>query len=119
MWTRRSAIAHPLIIFEICIFLSLTVQSFEACGFHRFKDNLMTKLMSGTERQFDVIRRYSIAFLEMHVAKRKKSTHVLKQTDSMLTRYEKELDLDKSQRDIIPPGGAEQIVSLDARTSGQ
>ena len=86
---------------------------------NRFKNTLLTRLMSGTEQQFDVICRYSIAFLETHVARRKKSNHVLKQTDSMLTHYEKELDSDRSQRDIILPikESAERIVAPDARSS--
>lgn len=57
---------------------------------NHFEDNRITKLRSGTEEQFDVIRRYSIAFLEKHVAGRENSVHVLERSDPMLTRYDKE-----------------------------
>jgi predicted dienelactone hydrolase len=45
------------------------------------------RLLSGTERQFEVIRRYSIAFLETYVAGRGDPGHVLEHGDPMLTRY--------------------------------
>ncbi|MBI4191484.1 MAG: hypothetical protein HY525_13225 [Betaproteobacteria bacterium] len=54
---------------------------------NRFVDNHRARRLSGTEKQFDVIRRYSIAFLEKHVAGRKDSDRVLKHSDAMLTRY--------------------------------
>jgi predicted dienelactone hydrolase len=53
----------------------------------RFADNLGARLLSGTEEQFDVIRRYSIAFLEKHIAGRQDSGHVLERRDPLLTRY--------------------------------
>lgn len=57
---------------------------------NRFSDNRRTRLLSGTEKQFEVIRRYSIAFLEKYVAGRQDPGHVLEQNDPMLTRYDKE-----------------------------
>lgn len=54
---------------------------------NRFADNQRTQLLSGTEEQFEVIRRYSIAFLEKYVAGRKDSGYVLERSDPMLTRY--------------------------------
>jgi predicted dienelactone hydrolase len=55
---------------------------------NRFADNRRTKVLSGTEEQFEVIRRYSIAFLEKHVAGRKDFGHVLERSDPLLTRYD-------------------------------
>jgi predicted dienelactone hydrolase len=54
---------------------------------NRFVDNPGARLLSGTEEQFEVIRRYSIAFLERHVAGRKDTDNVLGQKDSLLARY--------------------------------
>ncbi|MFH1022620.1 MAG: hypothetical protein V1809_04470 [Planctomycetota bacterium] len=54
---------------------------------NRFADNRKTKMLSGTEEQFEVIRRYSIAFLEKHVAGRKDSGHALERGDPLLTRH--------------------------------
>jgi len=54
---------------------------------NRFADNRRTRLLSGTERQFELIRRYSIAFLEKHVAGRTDSGNVLERRDPLLTRY--------------------------------
>ena len=54
---------------------------------NRFVDNRRARLLSGTEEQFEVIRRYSIAFLEKHVAGRKDIDNVLGQKDSFLARY--------------------------------
>jgi predicted dienelactone hydrolase len=54
---------------------------------NRFADNLRTRLLSGTEEQFEVIRRYSIAFLEKHVAGNRDSGLVLERSDPMLSRY--------------------------------
>ncbi len=56
-----------------------------------FSDNFMSRLLSGTEAQFEVIRRYSIAFLEKYVAGRKDTGHVLERSDPMLTRNMTEL----------------------------
>ena len=63
-----------------------------------FADTLGAKLMSGTEKQFEVIRRYSIAFLEKHAAERSGSDQVLERSDPMLTRYIKEPSADASKK---------------------
>jgi predicted dienelactone hydrolase len=55
-----------------------------------FADNRMTRLLNGTEEQFEVIRRYSIVFLEKYVAGRQDSGRVLERSDPMLTRYTRE-----------------------------
>ncbi len=54
---------------------------------NRFTDNRRARLVSGTEEQFEVIRRYSIAFLEKYVAGKKDLDHILERSDPMLTRY--------------------------------
>lgn len=54
---------------------------------NRFVDNRRTRRLSGTEKQFELIRRYSIAFLEKYVAGRKDSGRILEQSDPLLTRY--------------------------------
>ncbi len=53
---------------------------------NRFRDDLRARLLSGTEEQFEVIRKYAIAFLEKHVAGRKNSGRVLEGSDPMLVR---------------------------------
>lgn len=58
---------------------------------NRFSDNYGAKVLSGSEAEFDVIRRYSVAFLEKHVAGRGDSGHVLERSDPGLTRYAVEL----------------------------
>jgi len=45
---------------------------------------------SGTEEQFEVIRWYSIAFLEKYVAGEKDSDHVLNQSHALLSSYLRE-----------------------------
>ena len=57
---------------------------------NRFTHKRSARWLSGTEDQFDVIRRYSIAFLEKHVAGKDGQEEVLKQRDALLTRYLKE-----------------------------
>jgi predicted dienelactone hydrolase len=52
-----------------------------------FADNRMSRLLSGSEEQFKVIQRYSIAFLERHVAGKKDSGLVLERKDPLITRY--------------------------------
>lgn len=54
---------------------------------NRFADNRRARLLSGSETQFEVIRRYAIAFLEKYVAGRQDSGHVLERRDPLLTRY--------------------------------
>ena len=65
-----------------------------------FADNSRARLLSGTEEQFEVIRRYSMAFLEKHIAGRIDSGHVLERSDPLLTRYftEPVSDPDKPRR---------------------
>ncbi len=70
---------------------------------NRFADNRRTRLLSGTEEQFDVIRRYSIAFLEKHVAGRKDSGHMLERSDSLLARYVTEPVADASKQNLKAP----------------
>ena len=53
-------------------------------------DRLAARFLSGAEEQFSVIRRYSIAFLEKHVAGRKGADSVLEQEDALLARYIRE-----------------------------
>jgi predicted dienelactone hydrolase len=67
---------------------------------NRFADNAMARLMSGTEAQFDVIRRYSIAFLEKYVAGRKDAGHVLNRSDPLLKRYMREPVADAFKQDL-------------------
>ncbi len=55
---------------------------------NRFSNRLGALLMSGSEEEFAVIRKYSIAFLEHYVAGRADPDHVLKQTDQLLKRYD-------------------------------
>lgn len=57
---------------------------------NRFSGALGARLMSGTESQFEVIRRYSIAFLERHVLGREYAEHVLRENDPMLAGYWRE-----------------------------
>ena len=75
---------------------------------NRFVDNRRTRLLSGTEEQFEVIRRYSIAFLEKHVAGKKDSDHVLERSDRMLTRYARKRSPDPSIRDSETSGHTER-----------
>ncbi|MEE4354531.1 MAG: hypothetical protein V2J25_16855 [Desulfatiglans sp.] len=63
---------------------------------NRFVDKPMTRRLSGTEEEFVVIRKYSIAFLEKHVAGKKGSNHILQRRDKMLTRYTRQPGLDSS-----------------------
>ncbi|MCD4824190.1 MAG: hypothetical protein K8S55_06245 [Phycisphaerae bacterium] len=54
-----------------------------------FSDTIAAKLLSGTNRQFDVIRRYSIAFLEKHVNGKTNTKSVLEKQDAMLSDYKR------------------------------
>ena len=54
---------------------------------NRLNDNPASRWLSGTEEQFDVIRRYSIAFLEKHVADSPEADFILDQKDLLLVRY--------------------------------
>jgi len=63
---------------------------------NRFSDTRRAKLLSGNEQQFDVIRRYSIAFLEKYVAGKKHGAKILEHSDPMLVRFIKETSLEPS-----------------------
>lgn len=54
---------------------------------NRFADTFMASHLSGSEKQFELIRRYAIAFLEKHVAQKPAADHVLVQRDPQLVRY--------------------------------
>jgi predicted dienelactone hydrolase len=54
---------------------------------NRFANKRWARFLSGTHEQFKVIHRYSIAFLEKHVAQRKDADKVLRQKDALLSRY--------------------------------
>lgn len=81
---------------------------------NRFVDNLRARLLSGTEEQFGVIRRYSIAFLERHVAGKKDSDQVLEQGHALLTRYLREPSPGVPKRDSASRNTAEQDAPADA-----
>lgn len=53
-----------------------------------FADTRRGRLLSGTAEEFEVISRYSIAFLEKHVAGRNDPGRILERSDPMLVRYE-------------------------------
>ncbi len=53
-------------------------------------DRLSARFLSGTPEQFEVIRRYSVAFLEKYVAGRDDSGHLLEQRDPQLVNYQHE-----------------------------
>lgn len=67
---------------------------------NRFAHSRISKRLSGTEEQFEVIRRYAIAFLETYVAGKKDTRRVLESSDPMLTRYEKELGMNASNAGV-------------------
>jgi len=54
---------------------------------NRFTTRRGTRYLSGTEAQFEVIRRYSVAFLEKHVAGKQDAGDVLGKKDALLERY--------------------------------
>ena len=54
-----------------------------------FSRRLGSRFLGGSEEEFEVIRRYSLAFLERHVAGVLGADEVLAQGDPMLTRYER------------------------------
>ena len=57
---------------------------------NRFTDKPGSRFLGGTEEQFEVISRYSIAFLEKYVAGKMDHGRVLEQQDRLLTRYLRE-----------------------------
>ena len=54
---------------------------------NRFIDDRMVGILSGNKEIFMVIRRYSTAFLENHIADKNDAIYILKQSNPMLTRY--------------------------------
>jgi len=62
---------------------------------NRFADTRGARLLSGTEEQFSIIRRYAIAFLEKYVAEKKDPDRTLERGDSRLTRYLREPSADQ------------------------
>lgn len=52
-----------------------------------YSDGLVKFLLSGSEDQFDVIRRYSIAFLEKYVAGNEAAGQLLAHKDAFFSRY--------------------------------
>ncbi len=66
-----------------------------ACGTHFsfntcLADTLAARFFfSGSEDQFEVIRRYAVAFLEKHVAGNPRADQVLARPDPLLTRFER------------------------------
>lgn len=66
---------------------------------NRFTGRRAARLLGGDdERLFDVIRRYSIAFLEKHVVGKKDAAQVLNQNDPLLTRYVRDLGVNDPER---------------------
>ena len=55
---------------------------------NRFSDNTWAQRMSGTETEFGVIRKYSVAFLERHILGDEHAVVILSGNDTRLTRYE-------------------------------
>lgn len=54
---------------------------------NRFSRRFRTRFLAGTEKHFNVIRRYSIAFLETHVSGNTEFASILEHDDKMLTRH--------------------------------
>ena len=54
---------------------------------NNFSARVGSSFLGGHEKQFDVIRSYSIAFLEKYVAGREDMSGVLDRQDQLLTRY--------------------------------
>ncbi len=57
---------------------------------NRFTDKPGSRFLSGSEEQFEVIRRYSIAFLEKYVSGQEDGSGILERQDPLLTRYRRE-----------------------------
>ena len=64
---------------------------------NRFDAGFRKQGWSGTEEQLEVIRRYSIAFLEKYVAGKKDGQRVLERKDPLLTRYVRDAVADASR----------------------
>lgn len=54
---------------------------------NRLSDNFSIIPLGGNEKQFEVIRSYSIAFLEKYVSGKQEANKILKHSDPMLSRY--------------------------------
>ncbi|MBD3383981.1 hypothetical protein GF407_03555 [candidate division KSB1 bacterium] len=65
---------------------------------NRFSNRPGARLMSGNEKQYAVIRTYSIAFLHKYVDDDHNADKVLQQNHAMLTRYVKETKSDQMER---------------------
>lgn len=59
---------------------------------NRFTRKFSARFLSGSEEQFEVIRRYSIAFLEKYVADRKEKNGKLEEKNPLLLRYHLKLE---------------------------
>ena len=71
----------------------LTVKGASHFSFNdHFDDNAVARMLSGTEEEFGVIRRYSTAFLEKYVAGRPDADRQLERTDPRLTLFDSVLD---------------------------
>jgi len=57
---------------------------------NHFGNNRLAGILSGTEEMFEVIRQYSIAFLENHAEGKKGAGRALERSHPMLIRYDKE-----------------------------
>ncbi len=84
-----------------------------------FADNIRTRLLSGTQKQFEVIRRYSIAFLEKHAAGRKDFGDVLEQGHVLLTHYLREPSPTASEQDSTSRKTAEPNAPADAQKAAR
>jgi predicted dienelactone hydrolase len=84
--------------------------SFNNC----FDETPRARGQSGAEEQHEVIRRYSIAFLEKYVAGRKDLDRVLDRNDPLLTRHITETVADVSKQDEETRRGAERDAPADA-----
>lgn len=69
---------------------------------NRFSDKPGSHFLGGTEEQFEVIGRYSIAFLEKYVAGKKDNSGVLEHQDRLLTRYLRETSDRATAKDRQP-----------------
>lgn len=70
----------------------LTVKGGDHLSFNnRFNDRLVSKLMSGSDEEFEVIRRYSIAFLETYGAQKDGFRNQLNHKDPALAEFKEYL----------------------------
>ena len=69
---------------------------------NRLSDNFRIIPLAGTEKQFEVIRRYSIAFLEKYVSGKQGRDKALEHSDPMLTRYTIKLFEQEINKGVLP-----------------